>query len=64
MIPKFQNGRTINYSGINKSAIANLKYIDNELIKAGYGYFQRLAILGNVQRESSGNPLAISSNGL
>lgn len=56
--------RTINYTAINKNAVANLKYIDDQLIKAGYGYIQRLAILGNVQRESSGNPLAISSNGL
>lgn len=56
--------RRINYEAINKNAAQNLKYIDDELIKAGYGYFQRLAILGNVQRESSGNPLAVSSNGL
>lgn len=56
--------RKINYEAINKNTAQNLKYIDDELIKAGYGYFQRLAILGNVQRESSGNPLAVSSNGL
>ncbi len=56
--------RKINYGAINKNAIQNLKYIDDELIKAGYGYIQRLAILGNIQRESGGNPLAVSSNGL
>jgi len=55
--------RRINYEAINEKTAQNLKYIDDELIKAGYGYFQRLAILGNVQRESGGNPLAISPNG-
>jgi len=55
--------RKINYEAINKNAVKNLQYIDNELEKAGYGYVQRLAILGNIQRESNGNPLAISSNG-
>lgn len=55
--------RKINYEAINEKTAQNLKYIDDELIKAGYGYFQRLAILGNVQRESGGNPLAISPNG-
>jgi len=55
--------RKINYEAINKNAVKNLQYIDNELEKAGYGYVQRLAILGNIQRESSSNPLAISSNG-
>lgn len=62
-IGKYQEGRTINYAGINKDAVENLKYIDDELIKAGYGYIPRLAILGNIQQESLGNPLAISSNG-
>lgn len=55
--------RKINYEAINKNAVKNLQYVDNELEKAGYGYVQRLAILGNIQRESSGDPLAISSNG-
>ena len=55
--------RKINYEAINKNAVKNLQYVDNELQKAGYGYVQRLAILGNIQRESSGNPLAVSSNG-
>ena len=54
--------RKINYEAINKNAVKNLQYVDNELEKAGYGYVQRLAILGNIQRESSGDPLAISSN--
>lgn len=63
MVQKLQKGRTINYSAIGKH-VSNLRYIDQELQKAGYGYIQRLAILGNVQRESSGNPLAVSSNGL
>lgn len=63
MIYRLQKGRTINYSGINKNTEKNLQYIDNELEKAGYGYVQRLAILGNIQRESEGNPLAISPNG-
>ena len=62
-IGKYQEGRTINYAGINKDAVENFKYIDDELIKAGYGYIPRLAILGNIQQESLGNPLAISSNG-
>ena len=49
---------------INKNFSENLKYINSELQKAGYGYIQRLAILGNIQRESNGNPLAVSSNGI
>lgn len=63
MILKLQNGRRINYAGINENAVENFKYIDDQLIKAGYGYIPRLAILGNIQQESKGNPLAISSNG-
>ena len=56
--------RKINYSAINSRRTKELEYIDKQLLNAGYGYVQRLAILGNVQRESSGNPLAVSSNGL
>ena len=64
MILKLQNGRTINYAGINKNAVENFKYIDKQLIKAGYGYIPRLAILGNIEQESKGDPLAESRNKL
>ena len=64
MILKLAKGRTINYAGINKNTVDVLRYVDEQLANAGYGYIQRLAILGNIQRESSGNPLAVSSNGL
>lgn len=56
--------RKINYAAINPNRTKELEYIDKQLENAGYGYIQRLAVLGNVQRESSGNPLAVSSNGL
>lgn len=55
--------RKINYAAINPDRVKELEYIDQQLKNAGYGYIQRLAILGNVQQESLGNPLAISSNG-
>ena len=55
--------RKINYAAINPNRVQELEYIDKQLENAGYGYIPRLAILGNVQQESSGNPLAISSNG-
>lgn len=53
----------IDYSKINKNAVDTLQYVDKQLEAKGYGYYQRLAILGNIQRESSGNPLAVSKNG-
>lgn len=56
--------RKINYAAINPNRTKELEYIDKQLENAGYGYVQRLAVLGNVQRESSVNPLAVSSNGL
>lgn len=56
--------RKINYAAINPNRIKELEYVDQQLQNAGYGYVQRLAILGNIQQESSGNPLAKSSNGL
>ena len=55
--------RKINYAAINPNRTKELEYIDKQLEKAGYGYIPRLAILGNVHQESSGNPLAISNNG-
>ena len=61
---KLQYGGTVNYNSFPKKYRDNFKYIDGKLKNAGYGYNQRLAILGNIQRESQGNPLAISSNGL
>lgn len=48
----------IDYSKINPSRKKNFDYVDNQLQKAGYGYYPRLAILSSIQRESSGNPLA------
>ena len=63
-IGKYQEGRTINYAGIDKDAVENFKYIDEQLIKAGYGYIPRLAILGNIEQESKGDPLAESRNKL
>lgn len=64
MIYKLANGRKVNYLNINSKTAKNLEYVDKELEKAGYGYNQRLAILGTIQRESEGNPLAISKNGV
>lgn len=55
--------RKINYAAINPDRVKELEYIDQQLENAGYGYIPRLAILGNIQQESSGNPLAISNNG-
>ena len=54
----------IDYSAFPEQFRKNFQYIDNQLIDAGYGYNQRLAILGTIQRESQGNPLAVSPNGL
>lgn len=62
-ILKTEKGQKINFSAINKKRIKNFKYIDEQLKNAGYGYIQRLAILGNIQKESGGNPLAVSNSG-
>ena len=40
-----------------------IDYINNGLIKAGFGKNQRAAILANVIEESGGNPFAVSSDG-
>lgn len=62
-LSKYKEGGTIDYSTFGKQYESNFKYIDDRLKSAGYNDIQRLAILGNIQRESSGNPLAISKNG-
>lgn len=62
-LSKYKEGGTIDYSAFDKQYKSNFKYIDDRLKSAGYNDTQRLAILGNIQRESSGNPLAMSKNG-
>ncbi len=50
--------QVIDYSAFNPSKNGVFKYVDNKLKDAGYDYFQRLAILSSIDRESKGNPLA------
>ena len=55
--------QVIDYSAFNPGRLSTFKYVDNALTNAGMDYFQRLAVLSTIDRESKGNPLAVSANG-
>ena len=63
MTLKLSDGSVIDYSKLGTKTKDNFKYIDERLKEAGYNETQRLAILGNIKRESDGNPLVISKSG-
>ena len=54
--------RKINYNAFNPRHQREFKYVDSTLNANGLGYPQRLSVLSSINRESQGDPLAVSDN--
>ena len=61
-IRKSKIDREINYGAFNPKRQNEFKYVDSTLNANGLGYPQRLSVLSSINRESQGDPLAISDN--
>lgn len=59
---KSKVNREINYDAFNPKRRREFKHIDSTLNANGLGYPQRLAVLSTINRESQGDPLAVSDN--